>query len=302
MTQQEFLSAYFSATLQRTPDAVASLFKEDGSFKDEALDTVKNWHAEHLKGVRDRDAKTFDNGYKKAQSEVAKKFEKKWKEAFEFDSDLEGDELIEAIKESANSKAGGQSSTLTDEDVKKHPAFVTREKELLKKLKDIEETGKAEVVKLQKDYSRKEALSVVHKNAVSLFKSKNPILSQDEAKANRAITRLLLDPISGYDYEINEKEEIVSISKDGKRLEDASGNPVSFESLIIQTAEEGFEFKKVESKQSPGGGQGQGGQGQKAVVIPKTKEEYASMISDPAVPLADRQAIKEAWTAAQAKS
>jgi hypothetical protein len=298
MTDKEFLIAFFGATLQRDSDAVASLLNEDGSIKEDALTTAKNWHAEHLKATRDRDGKTFDNGYKKAQSEVADKIEKRWKEVVGIDSDLKGDELIEAAKAKLTEQPT-PASTLNDEAVKKHPAYVTREKELMKQVAAANEAKTAEIEKLQKDYTRKESLAKVYDKAETLFKTKNPILPADEAKAKRTIKSLLLEPLGGYDYEINEQGEIVSITKEGKRLEDGNGNPVSFENLVLQKAQESFEFKEHKEKQSAQG-QGAQGTGAKPVVIPKTKEEYAKIISDTKIPIEERTAIQDAWKQSQA--
>jgi hypothetical protein len=299
---KEFLISVLHATLQRDSDSVASLFNEDGSLKDDAATTVKNWHAEHLKAVRERDGTAMENGYKKAHKEIDEKLRKQVKNAFDFETDLKGEEYIDALKAHVDAAKPEGAGAITEEAVKNHPTFRNREKELLKQVAAANESKTAEVEKIQKEYSRKEAMSKVSEKAVALFKSKNPILSTDEAKANKAIKSLLLDPISGYDYEVNEKGEIVSISKDGKRLEDANGNPVSFESLVFSTADESFEFKKIVDKNSPGGGGDAGGAGEKPVLVPKNEEEYRKVIADPKVPLEERTKIQEAYKAAQTQN
>jgi hypothetical protein len=290
------------ATLQRDSDSVASLLNEDGSIKDDAAATVNSWHAEHLKTVRERDKTGFDNGVKKAHKEFDEKYRRFAKSAFEFETDLKGEEFFDAFKEHIESKSTDNSTTLNDESVKKHPTFVARERELLKQIKEANDAKMTEVEKLQKEYSRKDALAKVSEKAIALFKSKNPILSADEAKAMKAIKSLLLDPISGYDYELNDKGEIASISKDGKRLEDGNGNPITFESLVINTAEESFEFKKIDTRSSPNGGQSGQGEGKKAVILPKNEQEYAKIISDPKIPVGEKTAVQEAWKAAQVQN
>lgn len=297
---KEFLVAFLGSTLQITPDAVAALFNADESLKEEALTTAKALHADHIRALREKDGKTFDNGYKKAQAEVATKREKSIAAAIGLETELTGDEFNAAIADFIAEKVVG-TKTITDEVIKSHPVFKAREKELAKQLKDAQDKAAQDLEKVTKEVKQKEVLSKVHARAIALIKEK-ALLPEDEEKALKQLKRLVLDDLGNYEYDFNDANEIVAINKDSKRVEDAHGNALSFDELVNQISTgNGMEFKKVTPKETPNpkGNPGAPPAAKKPIVLPKTEQDYAKYITNQDIPLEDRSAMKEAWAASK---
>jgi len=296
-TTQEFIASFFGDTL-KMPDAVASLLNEDGTFKDDAVKSVLTFDASRIKALKEADGKTFDNGYKKAQSEIAKRKDKQIRELHGIEEPLEGDELIEAVKaKQAEDRPTG--TKLSDEEVKAHPVFRAREKELLKLNSETNAKHAAEIEKIAKEGTRKETLSKVLDRAAALAKDA-ALLPADEAKARAQLKRLVLDPLNDYEYSIGDDGEITVMDKEGKRLEDAHRNPVTFEYFVLKTADEnGLTFKTAEEKKAPNGDGKNGKEGKAPVKVPTNQQEYAAYLTNPDIPLEDKNKMKEAWSQKQ---
>lgn len=298
ITEKELIAGFLSKTLNIDATGVAALYNADGSeLNADALDSLLTKHATWVKGIKPDVQKHFDEGYKKAQSEVAKKVEKKIADAIGIETDKIGDEFISEVETAFAAKA--TATPLTEDAVKQHPVFKTREKELLKQVKEANDKAIAEVEKVTKENQRKEILSKVRKKAIAETLSKKPLnISADAAKADKQLQLLVSNHLDGYDYEVSEDGEITGISKDGKRLEDPHGNPITFDGLLTTIYNNnGLEFQKVDPKQSPSGDGGTNPPlgGKKPLVVPKSEAEYVKEISRTDLTPAERSEVMSAW-------
>jgi hypothetical protein len=283
------LIAYFSTTLGRENDSVASLFNEDGSLVDNAIEQLKTWDKERVEKLREKDKNTFDNGYKKAQSEITKRVERQLKEAFDYDGDETGEELFDKITEHAKTTAASNGKPITDDDVKKHPAFIALEKQAKKDLQAAKDEAEKALTDYKGEVTKKEKFATVAEKAIALIKAKKPILPSDETKASTRLKRDVLDPLTDYNYEIAANGDIVVLDKEGKRVEDAHGNAVKFDDFVVNIASQGIDFQEHDDKGTPHGTKPPGGDDKgdkKPFVMPtfKTKAEWDAYVSNKEIP------------------
>lgn len=250
--EKEILIAFLGKTSNMPSETVASLFTktEDGKeedLSDKALDILLKDHADHVQAIKDKEKTMFDNGYKKAQVEVLSKLEKEISDKFEVKSDKKGIELIEEIV-TAKTKV----PELDEDKIKVHPVFTKAEKEFQKKLKEQEELFKAESEKKDKEFARKETISKIKAKVIQQLEEEiKPIFgTTDKAKQKNQIDRLLMPDIEQLDY-LEQDGEII-LMKEGKRLEDKHGKPISFSSFIKENASKHWEFETGTGKQGSG--------------------------------------------------
>lgn len=250
--------------------------------------------------------KLLDDKFKAGQRTKAEEIEKALKEKFAVDSDKTGQELIDDIVEQANKKTSSKGDKITEDDVKKHAAFLRMETEYKNQLKKVKDESDAAINKLKADQSRKEVFSNVSKKAMEIFDEMNPVLSDDPKKA-AAQRQILLRELEGYDYE--EIEGKLVVSKEGKRIENEFKHAIDFEQLVKEKAEAFFDFKKATDRRAPnsgaGGGSGSDGSDKdksKHIYkgnLPKTEAEYQKMMDDDNIPIKDRMAINDHWAKQQ---
>lgn len=298
MTLQEFLLAYLGSTLNEPNDRLAEiLFKksDDGAtFTDElndgVLDTLKAMdkdRASKLKG----DGKTqFDNGYKKAQAEVATAWEKRIREKFGIESDETGDELVLAALEKAS-----KPSKLDDEKVKTHPLFLKIEKESAAAIAAARKEGETALEQFKAQQQREQRLAAVKQEARRLHMARNPVLSADAGKAENQI-QAFLRRLDEFDFEPVEGGTFLPM-KEGKRLENAQFHPIDLPTLVNQLGDELFDFQVQQQKGNAGNANQNGGQGS-GIKAPTSKAEYEEAYwkeTDPA----KRSEITKAYEQAQ---
>lgn len=295
MTEKELLAGFLSKTLNMDAAGVASLYNEDGSLKPNALTMLEEKDIERVKKLKPDETAIFNDAHKKAKAEILKGLEKEFSDKTSFKSDKKGIELFLAYAEDQRKKAGDQ---LTEDEIKKHPLFISTVDKLNEEKTKAIEAKETEFNTFKKELSKKETFSSVSQKALEAFHALKPILSKDPIKA-KAQEELFIKQLQGHDYEIQGDKIIVL--KEGKVLEDPHGNRIPFEKIIRQTAETYYDFHVTDPKSSPGNGKAEpSGQQQKfQVVVPKNEQEYAKAIIDKTKTVEERKAIQEAYKATQ---
>lgn len=291
---KELLTGVLSETLNIDENGVASLFNEDGTIKDTAKQTILDWDAIRVKELKSSEKKTaFDDGYKKANSEVLAKFENDFKTKTGFKSEKKGMDLILDYATQKQSTEGG----LTEDAVKKHPLYLSLQEEKESAVKEALTQGEEKLNQFQTELKKKDTFNAVAKKALEIFHSAKPILSSDPIKAKKQ-EELFIKELKAFDYEIQDGERIV-ILKDGKVLENKQGFAFKFDDLVKNTANEYFDFQAAGNKQNAGNGGGQGGNkaGTFNFEVPKNDEEYAKAVTDTSKTIEERQAIDAAYQA-----
>lgn|SRR5574337_1253017 len=286
-TEKELINGILSKSVNMDDTGVASLYNEDGTLKDDSLTNVLSVFEGHIQKIKSEGTKkTFDDGYKKGQSESLTKLERDFLEKTGYKSEKKGVELFLDYSAEVQKKAG----TIDEDTIKKQPYVLRMVEEFENKLKATREDGENKLKQFQSEIIKKETLGKVLNKAETLFQTLKPILPKEPAKAKAQI-ELFLEKLSAYEYEI--KDDIVIISKDGKLLEDKYGHAIKFDTLVRDAADKYFDFQVTDPKSSPGNENGSGIS--KKIIAPKNQEELNRLLSDSSIPVEERIKAKEAF-------
>ena len=247
------------------------------------------------KSVDKKDA--FQDGFKKAKSEVLTDFEKGLKEKFGVESDKTGLELVEDLV--SKKSEGGQGGDLTEDAIKRSKVFQDMESNLKKQITTVKTEYETKINEIQDGYKAEQTFSNVSQKALQIFNGLNPILPQNKTVADNQV-KFFVNSLKDFKFDVQD-ERIVVMDKDGKVLEDGHGNSRSFEDIVKETASGLFEFKANNGGSGSGnGGQGQGGSGSSyAGNVPKTFEELEKVMSDTSISIEDRSNIMAEYEKAQ---
>ena len=247
------------------------------------------------KSVDKKDA--FQDGFKKAKSEVLTGFEKGLKEKFGIESDKTGLELIEEVV--SKKSEGGQGGDVTEDAIKRSKVFQDMESNLKKQVTTVKTEYETKINEIQDGYKAEKTFSNVSQKALQIFNGLNPILPQNKTVADNQV-KFFVNTLKDFKFDVQD-ERIVVMDKDGKVIEDGHGNSRSFEDIVKETASGLFEFKANNGGSGSGnGGQGQGGSGSSyAGNVPKTFEELEKVMSDTSISIEDRSNIMAEYEKAQ---
>ena len=247
------------------------------------------------KSVDKKDA--FQDGFKKAKSEVFTDFEKELKEKFGLESDKMGLELVEELV--SKKSEGGQGGDVTEDAIKRSKVFQDMESNLKKQVTTVKTEYETKINEIQDGYKAEKTFSNVSQKALQIFNGLNPILPQNKTVADNQV-KFFVNTLKDFKFDVQD-ERIVVMDKDGKVIEDGHGNSRSFEDIVKETASGLFEFKANNGGSGSGnGGQGQGGSGSSyAGNVPKTFEELEKVMSDTSISIEDRSNIMAEYEKAQ---
>ena len=247
------------------------------------------------KSVDKKDA--FQDGFKKAKSEVLTDFEKGLKEKFGIESDKTGLELVEEVV--SKKSEGGQGGDVTEDAIKRSKVFQDMESNLKKQITTVKTEYETKINEIQDGYKAEQTFSNVSQKALQIFNGLNPILPQNKTVADNQV-KFFVNTLKDFKFDVQD-ERIVVMDKDGKVIEDGHGNSRSFEDIVKETASGLFEFKANNGGSGSGnGGQGPGGSGSSyAGNVPKTFEELEKVMSDTSISIEDRSNIMAEYEKAQ---
>ena len=279
-------------------------------FKDGETELSEDQQKEILQKLLDEDAQrvenikksvdkkdAFQDGFKKAKSEVLTDFEKGLKEKFGVESDKTGLELVEEVV--SKKSEGGQGGDVTEDAIKRSKVFQDMESNLKKQITTVKTEYETKINEIQDGYKAEQTFSNVSQKALQIFNGLNPILPQNKTVADNQV-KFFVNTLKDFKFDVQD-ERIVVMDKDGKVIEDGHGNSRSFEDIVKETASGLFEFKANNGGSGSGnGGQGQGGSGSSyAGNVPKTFEELEKVMSDTSISIEDRSNIMAEYEKAQ---
>lgn len=296
MDEKTILMGVLTKTLNRSEQEVTDLlYQQEGDelkLKDDAMDDILSLDSVRVENIKKNapvPQERLENEYKRGQKEALTKMEKSLKEKYSVESDKEGVELVDSII-TAKSKPG----KLSDDDVKKHPLYVSLEKDRV---------PKEELEKMKKDFDdyknnieEKNILNNVKKYAGDYLDELKPIISENPIVA-RNRREDYLSKFGNYKYQDPEDlEKSLILKSDGSRLEDGHGNPIKLRELARQIAEVNYDFPKQDDK----GNSGEDGDKPKpagSVTVPKDNAEFLAAMSDETIDFETKTAIREAYNA-----
>lgn len=301
---KEVLMTLLSKVYKLDAEAAAELLEKTD--ENEIANDILALDSARVKQFKEDGTKRFNDGHKKGKSESLKTLEDELKEKFEVsDTNLQGLALIEHIVQT-QSEAGADGK-ITDDVVKKHPAYLELEKQVKTTKQTVENEWKKKLDEVENGYKQKETHSTVKNKAMEILDELNPVLPEDGKKAAKAKNWFLNELINGNKYEVTDDGQILMLDKDGKRMEDEHGNAKSFDDFVKTLAEESFELNQSKERSSAGnGGEGSkgsgagkgGGKSKTKIPTPKNVEELSKVLNDSSIPLEERQEVSANYEAA----
>lgn len=253
----------------------------------------------HKDKVKTQKATDNSDGYKKAQREVLSKLEGEAKTKYGVSTDKTGLELIDEIVSAKTAEPG----SVSEEVVKKHPAYLAMEGSVTAKVTEATRDATAKLTELEKGYKRRDEFEKVKGQALTEFDKLNPVLPTDAGAAQKRRDRFVKDLEQGTNFELTAAGEVLLLKADGTgRAEDAHGNPVKFSDHVKGIADElGFEYKLTSDRSSAGNdnsSQKLNGIASKFKgTLPAKGDEnaYMNILVDAALDTAAKQEVKEYW-------
>jgi hypothetical protein len=301
MKLREAFIQYLMKTLGYTRAKAETTVPEEADDSDytevlEGLDTA------HIAKVNTQKEEYFNQGHQKATDEVLTKRENEIREKYGIKSKKKGLDLIDEVI-TAKTPDPEKPEAISDDLVRKHPAFLAREKELSEQLTAAKEETEEKVQAVQDQYAAKETFGKVAGISLNTFRGMGPELPKDATKAARQEARLIKElEASGLKFELQgEGQPPLVLEANGKRKEDGHGNPIKFEDLIRGFADElGFEFRQGEPRSSAGGEK----PGSTVPPVagakytgkqPTNKAEYLAIITDPALTIEQKGEVQDTF-------
>lgn len=247
-TAEEVLTGVLSTTLKLDEAGVASLKEEDGSFKDDAPDTVSKLYSTHINTVKgDVDAAKRER-YSHGKKEALESLERELMDEFGYkDATKKGKELIKAI---IAEKLDAAAST-DEAKIKASKPYLTVEQELRKEREEREAAIKAAKDEVRAELQGERDTQTVLDEALVIFEAWQPVLPGDaERAANQK--RVFLDQLRSGKFQVTRKDgkvDILPMKPDGSgRLEDDHGHPISLKELVEHRASKLFEKRASEDR------------------------------------------------------
>lgn len=253
--------------LNLTEDEVVSKFFDGDELKATAADELLSVVETKIKAAKQVEVEAFNKGFKKAEAKYKSEAENTIKEVLGIEI-TDGEDLSEAVtKWHAESKK--TKTTLTDDDVKKHPLYRQLEKERVPK--EEHEKMLAEFDSYKSQAAKREVLAQIKPKVWGVVTQMNPKLPTD-TKVAETYRNMFLNSFDEYDYQIENDD--VLILKDGKRVEDSYGNPLKFHDFVKANATNYFEFNKQQATGGAGNKNEQPVTGGVNTPMPKSWDEF----------------------------
>lgn len=247
----------------------------------------------------------YNEGYKKAQAEVATKIEKKLKSTFEVEGsdDLTGDDLIDHIKDSIPASTGQADLTkFTEDDLKKVPAFKKIKQAHTLELTTLKTEHEKAIAAEKENIAKGEVFSKVKDKALTTLNGKKVLLPEDATKKEARIQKLLIDDLKGYQFK-EENGKFIPVDKDGVQLEDANGKVINFDDLVNSIIDTNFDPAPENTPPPPGPNNKQNQQQQQnkekkqyTGTVPTSKDQYMDLLLDKNLDIDQKVALKDNYS------
>ena len=285
---------------KKLDDLKTVLQKEDGELKEDASKLFADLVTEKFKEVeKDRS----ENSYKKGIKEKAESIEAALKPLFKKHG-VEAEKLEDAANELADklkkvdtgkSPKEGEPKDLTEEELRKLPAYQSLLDKELEKVKANTQEWEQKYNDFVSTSEREKVLSVSRDQALSLLDGKNAVWGSDKlAQLNYFFRAVGTENIS-----LDDKGKPVLLDSDGNPLRDESRNKVTFESWILDNWKNaGYTFHDAPPG-SGSAGAGQGGQGSgggDSKVRINSVQHYETLMKEAGMDLSKQAEISQAFS------
>lgn len=300
-TEKDVLMGGLTKLFNKTEDELAELIYEKSEDSDElvikegALDSIIDLDTKRVAKIKESSVnqkdlqERFDQGFNKGFKEGKEELEAELRKSAGVESAAKGSELIQEVIKNIS-----ECNLPSEDQIKTHPVYLELEKNSVRKDEHQQVVAEFENFKLNQERNSK--LQTIRKDAIVVRNKLNPVLSEIPEVAQTRQDDYLAK-FDSYDYELDENGNHI-ISKDGKRLEDAHGNPLKFSDFAASIASKCYEFNKADdidnsgNRNFPKNGN---------ISVPKTEKEYLEKWAElkNAGRTEDATKLHLAWSASQ---
>ena len=232
----------------KTDDEILNLVQtknESGelTLKDNADELLLNIITDKLKAVKGNPDEVWDKAWKKAQKETLDKAEKLLKEAAGIDLDGETfDEKVRKFVDITNQKASKNKGAINDDDVKKHPLFLSLEQKATKfdEVLKEKEAIKTEFESFKNNIIRESKISKVNSIIETEVEKLNLNLDKDPVRRKNQV-KLIAKEVVNIADDWEESENNFFAIKGGKRIENAQFTPKTVADLTKEISLQYFQ-------------------------------------------------------------
>lgn len=280
------------------PFFVKALGLTEDEIKEKSTTPEGQSELQTLYGTKRKEAKS--EGYKEAEGKAQKVLNKLAKDHFGVETGAKTlEETALAIKEGYQPEGtpAGNPAELTEKAVKQHPLYLTMEqakKDADKALTDrnaefetaVNDRVNGKVTTLSLQQQARNALSDLKAKIPTHTGQKDALMTTYEQQFEGIVPKTVGETTYYYD-------------KEGTRLEDTFGTPLTWDALSRQMAEKVFELEGPE-RSSPGAkpaGTPAGAPGTPASLSPKTLDDLNKVLANTAIKLEDKTTAKNYYKA-----
>lgn len=296
---KEFVERLLSTTLKWDKDAVAALYTDADreTLADDAPDKVLAAYSEHLDTVRQDASGDKDEQFKFGE----RKTNDAWRKAVKaLGVKTDKKEPSEVLAELMAIK--GSTVEITEDVVKKHPAYLNLETEHVNLKNGMEQTLAEKLAAKDAEHTRERMLSQVIETAEAQLLGMKPILSKDPTRAKNQRLPFIqeLRSLNYQALEGNGDSPFLLLDNEGKRLNDKLGHPVKFTDKVKEIGEKYFDFEAGEQRSNMGDPD-KGTSNKSMGVVPKDPTERADFLykiaNDPTISKERREEVLRAVAA-----
>lgn len=240
---EEILMGFVSKALNLEGEQlVGLLYKPDSEGKptkdlnENALQQLLDTHAKHIEAVKGKgvDEKTiFDRGHAAGKKDSLEKFERQIKEAFGIQADVQG---IDLVKVAASTFLKSETSA---DKIKVHPEYLAAEAAWQSQLTQKVGEWESKYQQLEQTVTKEKTFAQYMPKIDTAFAKLSPVLPSNPEAATYQRNQFFND-FKAYDFLSEGGKDYVI--KDGKRLENAQGHPLTLDEVVRMNAAMRFDF------------------------------------------------------------
>lgn len=299
MDYKKILAGYLSGTLKMDDGKIAEILDGENLTEESVISTILGLDRTRIATVQaeaKKDDLSFQDRYAKTKKEVLENLEKELKEIYNITSNNTGTNLIAEIVK-ANLDASGKGGEMSDDDIKKTPAYITMVGDYKKQLADKEKEHADKVTEIETNQKRASSQTKAKEKALALLETMK-IVKPTNANLAAKTQENFLREIAGYDYDFAEGSDEPIVTLNGKTVDDGHGHPKGFKE-IIESIRGNYYDIQGNNGGSNAGNQNNPGEGGKTYPKFKNQQEADAYMLDDKIDLNDRIAAIDAYKAEQ---
>lgn len=295
MTEGSLFMQFLTKIANRSEEEIRKvIYTEEGKIHENAFENLVAMDAARVSKLKGSTQEVFQNGYKKAKSEVGSEFEKTFREVTGYDADAENfAELAQKYHaEMLEKSKAKKSEPPTWEQVKTLPEFLKWEKERVPKSKYDE--LHAEHTNFKTQVERDRTFQQVDKLAFDALEKMLPDFDRykDSPNVLHTLKNAFRESIRGYNYQPDGNGSYIVMNDKGERAQDAHGNPLTIDDVVKKNAPNFFSFLKQPPKGGAGNKQEDGGNQTGDEIVITTTRQYNQLMA-PLMNLFDAESEKK---------